>query len=85
MKEGREEGEGLGADVGEGVEGESFKDLEDGEEILLEPIFEVSDKEVCVRNIRMKQRLVTEVSVRTQGGQGDLDEQTEHMGRNVRT
>ena len=84
-KESGEKGKGLCADIVEGVEGEGLEDLEDGEEVFLEPVFEVPDEEMCVRDVRMKQRLVTEVSVRTQGGQGDLDEQTERMRRNVRT
>ena len=53
-KESGEEGKGLCADVGEGIEGEGLEDLEYGEEILLEPILEVPYKQVLVCRVRMK-------------------------------
>ena len=45
--------ESLGANVVERIEGESLEDLEDGEEVFLEPILEVPDEKVSVLGIRV--------------------------------
>lgn len=58
-----EEGEGLGANIGEWVKGERLEDLEYGEEVLLEPILEVPDEEVRIRDIWVEKWLITKVSV----------------------
>ena len=53
-KEVGEKGECLGTDVVEGVKGEGFENLEDGEKVFLEPVLEVPDEEMLVLDIRVE-------------------------------
>ena len=53
------------ANIGQRIERERLEDLEDGEEVFLEPILKIPDEEVGVGPIRMKERLVAEVPART--------------------
>ena len=62
-KEVCEKGESLCADVVEGVEGKGLEDLEDGEEVFLEPILEVPEEKVSILDIRVEKRLIAKVSV----------------------
>ena len=49
------------ANIGEWVEGERLEDLQNGEEILLEPVLEVPHEKVRVGDIGVKKRLVAKV------------------------
>ena len=60
-KEGSEERECLCANIGERVEGERLEDLQNREEILLQPVFKVPHEKVRVGDIGMKKRLVAKV------------------------
>ena len=60
-EEGSEEHKRLRANIGEWVEGERLENLQDGEEILLQPILEVPHEKVRVGDIGVKERLVAKV------------------------
>ena len=60
-EEGSEERECLCADIGEWVERERLENLQDGEEVFLQPILEVPHEKVSVGDIRMEKRLVAKV------------------------
>ena len=60
-EESSEERECLRTNIGERIEGERLEDLQNGEEILLQPILEVPHEKVRAGNIRMEKRLVAKV------------------------
>ena len=60
-EQGSEERKRLRANIGEWVEGERLENLQDREEILLEPVFEVPHEKVRVGDIRMEKGLVAKV------------------------
>lgn len=62
-KEVGEEGESLCTDVVEWIKGECLEDLEDGEEVFLEPILKVPTEKVRILDIWVEKRLIAKVSV----------------------
>ena len=60
-EQGSEERKRLRANIGERIEGERLEDLQDGEEILLQPVFEVPHEKVRVGDIGVQKGLVAKV------------------------
>ncbi len=74
-KEVGEEGESLSTDIVERVKGKCLKDLEDGEEVLLEPILKVPNEEVRIGDIWVEEWLIAEVSAEGCGRQVEMQDE----------